>query len=218
MPTTLDPSNKNPNATLSNGNLTITTTPAAYSSGLSTTSKSSGKWYFEITVNSIGNTVSLGNGAFTVGLAQGLPGAGGIPGQTLADTGWDNFNMPSFYYNNVQHAVAGNAQLNNVIRVAVDFTNKNVWVWTPSTANWNSSGTDNPATNTGGLNGSGFYNGAMTTGNLFASPLFACLSAFDSSKMTINFGDSAFAFAIPAGFQAWDTITNPKSGMMFAAP
>ena len=52
-----------PNATFSNGNLSITTTSASHSFGFGTISNSSGKWYYEATVVAIGtNTPAIGVG------------------------------------------------------------------------------------------------------------------------------------------------------------
>lgn len=210
MPTTLDPANKNVNATLSNGNLTVTTSPSAYSTALSTTSKSSGKWYFEATVNAIGGTT-----AFTFGVARSLPSGNEI-GAFAGQVSFAAFG-PGFLANGTTKATGTSASNGQVIGVAIDFTNTNVWIFVPGSGLWNNTVGDNPATNTGGLNDATWFNGGLTSA-VFGSPLFAGLSVFNSSQLTINFGASAYAHAIPAGFQSWDPTTAQSSGMFFGAP
>ena len=76
MVTTLNPAQTTASGVLSNGDLTLTTSVSSYQNSISTTSKSSGKVYYEVTVNNVG-----GIGAFGMGLAQTLPIASHIVGE-----------------------------------------------------------------------------------------------------------------------------------------
>ena len=205
--TTLDPANKNTNATLSNGNLTVTTTPSAYSTALSTTSKSSGKWYFEATVNSVGGTTAL-----TFGLARSLPSGNEI-GAFAGQVSFAVFG-PGFLANGTTKSTGSGAANGQVIGVAADFTDTNVWIFVPASGLWNNTVGDNPGTNTGGLNDSTWFNGGLTSA-VFGSPLFAGLSVYNSSQLTINFGALPYTHAIPSGFSSWDPQTLGASNFFF---
>ena len=208
----LDPSNANSGITFSNNNLTVQGNSGGYLNVLSTTSKTSGKLYFEVTVNSNGGTVNIG-GALGVGVARSLPPANDVIGQQTS-IGFDNYNA-TYYFNSGSGGIGSGGSaycpVSDTFGVAIDFTNHNIWVYLPSSGLWNGEAGDNPATNTGGLNDSTFFNGGLTTG-LFGSPLFAGVSVYDLSEVTINFGGNTFAYAIPSGFTSWDGTTTYIGG------
>lgn len=207
--TTLDPANKNVGVTLSNGNLTATTAVANYESVLSTTSKTSGKFYFEVTINATG-----GSGALTWGVAQTLPPVGTGIGATGA-LGYSLFSV-AFFADGTEKVGAPN-QPSGIVGIAIDFSNKNIWFFFPATNNWNGVPADNPATNTGGLNGASWYNGALSATLFSGAPVFAGCSAFNNSEITFNFGATPYNHPIPAGFLSWDPQGIGAVGMMFAA-
>lgn len=196
MTTTLNPSQTTSSGVLSNGDLTLTTSSVSWQNSISTTSKSSGKLYFEVTVNSVGGTNAVG-----VGLAQSLP-SGNLVGTFTNQLGWDNSNS-SFYANNVQKTGSNVVPNNTTLCVAVDFGNTNVWYRWSNNSQWNLGGSDNPTTNAFGLNGASWYSGALAT-NLFTAPLFVALSVYNTSELTVNFGNSPFVMEIPSGFSGWD--------------
>ena len=72
---TWDPANKGADITLSNGNLTATETVSAAEFVRSTLSKSTGKWYWEITI-----TTAPGVGNYYVGIvnSSAVPGTEGV--------------------------------------------------------------------------------------------------------------------------------------------
>lgn len=211
MATTLNPSNINSPATLSNGNKTITTSTSSYASCISTTSKTTGKWWFEVTINSQGSTTDnpigvTGAGALGVGIALALPTNSNVVGtQTSGTAGFDNFNE-NLYHANTGNAVSGGAfgpGTGGTFMVCLDCTDKNLFIKL-ATGNYDGNSGDNPATNTGGFNGSALYNGALTTDIFNGSPIFACVSVYNNSQLTLNFGATTPVNTPPAGYNAWD--------------
>lgn len=211
MTTTLDPANINSPATLSNGNKTITTSTASYASCISTTSKTTGKWWFEVTINSEGSTTdnpigTTGAGALGVGIAMALPTNGNVVGtQTSGAAGFDNFNE-DLYHNNTGMAAGSGTAFNGTggtLMVCLDCTDKNVFIKLAN-GNYDGNSGDNPASNTGGFNGSSLFNGGMNSDIFNGSPIFACVSVYNGSQLTVNFGASAPANTPPAGYNAWD--------------
>ncbi|HEY2417508.1 MAG TPA: hypothetical protein VGH84_06275 [Steroidobacteraceae bacterium] len=80
---------------------------------------------------------------------------------------------------------------------AVDLTNALYWGRSVG-GNWNNNVANNPATGVGGISFS------YLTGPFFVFAGAAAGTAGEQS--TLNFGGSAFTYAIPAGFQAWDAV------------
>lgn len=207
--TTLDPASKNAAAVLTGGNLILTTAPASYANAQSTTSKTSGKWYFEVTLTNGGGTGALG-----VGLSRSLPAGGSFAGNDSDGFTFNQFDK-HFYANNVQKVPNGGANVGQAFAVCVDFTNSNLWVWLPNVSKWNNQASDNPATNVGGANGATFYNGALTSILFTGAPLFVSLAAYNASILTANFGASPYQFGIPSGFASWDVQPQAPSGLFF---
>jgi len=80
--------------------------------------------------------------------------------------------------------------------IALDTIGKLIWFRNGAAGNWNGSGTANPATGAGGYSFSGLTGGSAI---IYA---FAGGTTSLVSSTTANFGDSAFAGAVPAGFTA----------------
>lgn len=118
---TWNPSDKSASVTLSNGNLTATNAGASWSSARSTVGKSSGKWYWEYTIASLGY-VEVGAGIATSALDGRFVNPWG--------TGWGG-------QSNTAGFGAG-----DVVQVAIDIDGGNIWVGKNGT--WNGSG--NPST------------------------------------------------------------------------
>lgn len=121
------------------------------------------------------------------------------------------------------------------ITVAVDLDNKRSWYWNPNTQQWNSSGTANPATNTGGSDisdfigsgvecyamWSGYQSGNTTTAN-FASPRKSVSgftpwggtwnSSDKSSSITLSNGDLTAARATGTGWVSLRPTNHYSSG------
>ena len=171
------------NVTLSNGNLTAT---SSSNGGTRTTkSYSSGKYYWEATVSSWQNA-NTGVGIATSTAV--LSSVGATPTQAAVV-----FKSGNIWVNNVATGTSLGARANgNTIGIALDVGSKLIWFRVAPSGNWNNSGTADPATGTGGISIS-----ALTTA-LFA--LFCTGPVIDVA--TINVGGSAFSGSVPSGFTA----------------
>jgi hypothetical protein len=168
------------NVTLSGGNLIATASAAGGARAVS--SKTSGKYYWEITVN------TWANGSTGCGIALASASLPGI--STSGVAGGILFRDGSVYINggSVGATGIGGRTSGDVIGIALDFANQRVW-FRPNNTAWNG-GSGDPATNTGG------YNTSALSGALF--PL-ACFN-IASDKQTANFGSSALSGTVPSGF------------------
>jgi hypothetical protein len=88
----------------------------------------------------------------------------------------------------------GGRSVNDVIGYAVDLDNRRIWIRPNPGSNWNNSGTANPATNVGGI--------TIPAGTMVPFCTFGGASGTAGSSFKANFGASAFAGAVPAGFTA----------------
>lgn len=192
MPTTWNPSDKDANTTLSNTNHTATLT-GGNSGARGTTFKSAGKWYLEYfyargaTSNGMigfadatqSFTVTSYFNAIGMNSVGGLIGAGFTP----------SWGAPTSTGQNIS--------------VAIDLSSALYW-WRFSGGTWNQgngiAGTD-PATGVGGVD----YHATIAIGTSVA-PFFAGQNATPQPSSILNAGDSAFSFAIPSGFTAWDAV------------
>jgi hypothetical protein len=192
--TTLNPSDKASNVTLSNGNLTTTFGTASDGAVRSVSSKTSGKYYVEFTP---GATWSGADCGFGIALASANITS---MGSTVANCAFVYAGTnPPVWYNTVFTGVnLQSSGLGTLVRMAVDLDNKKLWFNNPSNGTrWNSSGTDDPATNTGGVDISALFPGAGA---------FVAICANQSgASATVNFGSSAFAQSVPSGFTGWPT-------------
>lgn len=168
--------------TLTLGNLKATVT-AALGGVRAVAFKSSGKFYWECTwavnTNTIASGLSLGTASVsspTVGSAQVKRLTGHI------------------FVNNADTALtisSGAAVANgSVICAAVDLSAQLIWFRLGAAGNWNGSGTANPATGAGGVG----------IGSISTGPLYPMMAGSTSDAVTANFGDTAFAGAVPGGF------------------
>jgi hypothetical protein len=173
------------NVTLSGGNLTATGTGQG---GVRTiTSISSGKYYWEFTLGTISNA-NTGVGFGTA--AANLANCGPTPVRVVL-----MYNNGDIYIDNggtVYHLGARSA--GDVIGVAVDVTAQLVWFRVAPSGNWNSSGTANPATGTGGI--------SINTVNLSAALFPLVAPGASGNGATGNFGASSFTGSVPSGFAA----------------
>jgi hypothetical protein len=178
------------NVTLSNGNLTATTSNSA--AGVrSTTSKNSGTWYYEVT-----NLTNLG---LAVGVADSTWTESSPPGESDAKGSSYQGNGP-IWANSGVAGVGASYTTNDVISIAVDVTH--TLIYFAKNGVWQNSA--NPVLGTGGVN-------YVTT-----NPVFAALSSGGSSGSmgTANFGPSNFAFTPPSGFYAWDLPPAAPTGLV----
>lgn len=183
--TTFAPGDRLGDLGLSNGDLTATCTNSSGSGWVRSTSSQTGKVYVEFTIITATNT--------EIGIAQS-GAAVGFPGENtnsfaIFSSGYGALNNT---YPDWKTPFTGG----NVVSMAYDTVNKLVW-YRVNGGNWNGSATANPATGVGGFDVSGGYTGTD-------SKVIVYLSGSDA--LTANFGASAFAYAVPAGFTAWDVV------------
>jgi SPRY domain len=178
--------------TLSGGNLVATntgTTSANQGAHVASTSgKTSGKYYFEVTwttiTSGIGSNNSIGVG--TTASTYTNMGNGGT-------TGIVNYVGNSVYSNGANLGTMGSPwTAGQVVGIAVDLDNRKIWFCNSPSGNWNSNATYNPATNVGGL--------TIPAGTMVPFITFGGTGGAASNVMTANFGAAAFSGAVPSGF------------------
>lgn len=179
-PTTWNSSDKSANASLSADKLTLTAIGSS-GSARSIFSASSGKYYWEMTLNTWSNGVdnvagmALATAAFT-------GGAGTI---VLRESG-------GIFLNNTVVITPWSGLVNGqVADVAADITNRRIWFRVRAKATtWNGNASYDPATGVGGVDFSAL-----------AGPMFAwCFGQANTASFTANFGASAFGGAVPSGY------------------
>ena len=168
--------------TLSNGNLDIVST-GSYSLALGTIGVSSGKWYFESTINN-------SNGSNAIGIAKDGADVNDYPGASdslswvyLKDGRKVNGSTRSSYGNSYAEG--------DVIGVALDADGGNLYFYKNGTAQ--NSGT------------------AAYTG-LTSGPYFPCVADDSNTNQidqSLNFGQRPFAYSAPSGYKALCTTNLP---------
>ena len=184
-----------PFVTFSNGNLTAADTSSSTSASIAQTLEGKTgalRIYVEFTCNGVsGNNDCIGL-INSMGINQGVLGFDNV-GSSIAYYS----NGVSVFYQNSSFPSAvnkGNWTTNAVIGMAIDLTNGSVW-WTADGTNWcGTSGTPNPATNTGG-----FSLSALTHGGARVYPCVGMRGT--SAKFTMNAGGAAFRLHRAERFQ-----------------
>ena len=176
---TWNPDDKSSTLVLSNGNLSVLQTASnVWEAVRSTTSKSSGKWYWETTID-----VASGPDTFVgIGTASEILD---YPGITSAGYGYYGSNGDKYNGGATSYGVSYTA--GDVIGVALDLDNGKIW-WSKNGA-WQAGG--NPAAGTGEA-----YSGI--TGTYYAMDAWYNIN----NESTANFGGSAFSYIAPAGFSS----------------
>lgn len=179
-----NPSDKTSNATLSNSNLTAVSGDAAAAGARSTTSHTSGKFYWEMTVNS-------DPGGFNMSAA--------IMTATSSFVGADAGNILCFNGNGqvwvmgslgFQYAGAITA-VGNVIQLAVNLATPEFWVRGSIGTQWNAQGgLADPS-----VPGSGQP--------LPAGAMFAACTMASTASWTVNFGATSYVNSPPSGYGNW---------------
>lgn len=171
---TWDPATKGSSVTLSNGNLT-----AVSSSNLntdtnikSTISKSSGKWYWEITMQcNSANSVILGDANSSWVMTSG------VPGFDTNGQGYRSDNGQQFY-SSASTAFGVSFTSGDVIGLALDASNGNLQIRKNNSLQ---------GTLTNAVSGPYFAAASVRT---------------SGSQITANFGATALTYAPPAGYNA----------------
>jgi len=178
-----------PYTTFSSGNLTLTKNTGSFFAGTRAVgSASTGKYYWEVHMDVLVGQIGLG----IANAAANLPGYAGNDnneiGWSVGPAGGGNI-----FFNNAFKGTVSSAVTGDTCCVAWDGGNKKIWFRTNG-GNWNNSGSDNPATNTGGTDIS-----TLNAGPYFAGIVMETLN----DAATANFGATAFAQTMPSGFTRW---------------
>lgn len=176
---TLNPADRGTYITLSNGNLTATFSAPSTTTGLvrSTIGKSSGKWYWEVTVNSIS-----ASWLDDMGSVVNTSSANGMVG--FDSNGWSRttpFGGGGKMNGGASSAFGSNIIAGDVIGIYLDMTNKVISV---------------------SQNGGGevlMFTGL--SGTQYAGLGFKAASG-ESPSMTVNFGATPFIYPVPGGYNA----------------
>lgn len=187
VPATWNPSDKDANITLSNGDLTAAAGAGTYVVR-ATGSASTGKKYWEITVDA----------SFNGNMRNGIANASHSLTSGLGDSAHNSvgFDSSGPVYEGGGSAGTGNSYLtiNKIVKIAVDLTAEKIWVKVDS-GNWNNDASANPATGTNGFSFSNINSGPYYPAFSSASP--------GPHTVTANFGATAFNSAAPSGFGTW---------------
>lgn len=185
--TTWNPSDTSAGISFSNGNLTAAANGSGNQGVRATSSRSSGKRYFEVKVNNDNGNSLIAIGAATStwilstnpGAADSVSTSYANSGNLRADSGSTNISVSTY-------------TSPNVIGIAIDITNHLIY-WSLNGVYQNLA---NPALGIGGVD-------YITT-----SPVFPLMfSSNNVTTVTGDFGATAFAFTPPVGFLAWDAST-----------
>jgi hypothetical protein len=185
---TWNPSDASSNIVLAAGNLQYGANSSADGGCRATHAESSGKYYFELTLNAM---LSGDNG---VGIALGSASLSTIG--TDATGSCVIFGSGNIWFNgsnqgNYLSSFGSETPVN--MGIAVDCGNAKIW-FRLNGGNWNGNSSANPATDTDGFD----------IGALFPSgtPIYPCAASNqnDSDICVANFGESAFTYTPPSGF------------------
>ena len=185
---TMDPAFANGAHTLSTDHLTVTGTGATGTSR-TTTSHSSGKYYFEFTIGTMAGAIIPGYSDPSHLASDYVISDQDSLGIYNPSSGW----VGSSGITTAPALVAG-----HTYGMAIDDTAKLAWVKDITAAsNWNANGTANPATGVNGTNYAGMSIGV--SGVVYVA--VTCLASGDN--VTFNFGNTAYAGTAPSGFGNW---------------
>ncbi len=182
--------------TLSNGNLTATSNVASFKTTRSTTSKTTGKVYLEVT-----NTLFDTNG-FIMGVGTSSASSGNFPGTDASAYGFQcaaGGDGEEYYNNSYVGSPWASCVQGDVVGVAIDVDNKLIWLKNLTIGSgWNSAtgGTQDPGTGQGGLSMSSI-SGAFYF-------MWGGLDNPGHNSATVNFGATSFTGTAPSGFSVWN--------------
>lgn len=174
---TWNPDDKSAYYNLSNGNLTATSASSSWKSARGTIGKSSGKWYWEITIN-VGNAQMIGVG----NVGANINGYCGVDAY-----GWSYHYYGRKYHSGSYSAYGDSFTAGAVIGVALDMDNGKLW-WSKNGV-WQGSGDPETGANPAysGLSGAIY---PMVSSNV------------NGNQVTANFGASSFSYSAPSGFNS----------------
>lgn len=186
---TLNPLSSASNFTISNGNLkSVDTSSTAQSRQYANISISSGKYYFETTIETASNTTMTGV-AVNTGLTNSYPGS--------LSTDWTYHSSGLLYNNGSTTSTTAATSAGDVVGTAIDMDNGKVWF----SVNGNFVGGGVPSTGT---------NASFSSITGSVTPVFRPYA----STISANFGQKPFKFPPPAGFQPLALANTPRPSIV----
>jgi len=171
------------NSTLSGGNLIAIATGTG--GGRAVDRNNAGKFYWEVTCNIFVN----GNTGVGIATANAILSTFG---QSVLNACmvYSNGNI---YLNGSYTGVSlGTISAGNIVCISLNLNSKTIFFRRGALGPWNNNAAYDPAIDSGGISIASFVN---------LAPVFPCYAfGAASDQFTANFGDSAFAGAVPAGF------------------
>ena len=172
---TYDALNKSANIALSNSDLTATGTSGTWKSVRATAGVAAGKWYWEVSIDSMTTGVMIGVGK----------SAASVNNYCGADANGWSYGWNGQKWTSGAGATYGDTlTTGDVVGVALDLDNGKIWF--SKNGVWQNSGDPEAGT------------GAAFTG--LSGPLYPQDSPYNVTVVTANFGQSAMTYTPPAGF------------------
>ena len=176
---------KTASVALSNLNLTATITGLGNQGARTVDSRATGKYYWEYTFTNASND--------TCGIANSTVLLSNLALNGVAGAAYVNSLGNIFVNSTTSSGVLGTMVAGNICCVALNLDNQLIWFRKGAAGNWNNSGTANPATAVGGFALTFVGAGVAAFGSMSGQ-------SATNGAITGNFGDSAFAGVVPAGF------------------
>jgi hypothetical protein len=191
--------------TLSGGNLVATNTGTTSNNqgahGPTTSGKTSGKYYFEVTLTTY-------TGGAGVGVGIGTTTATYSNMSTFATGGDMCFAVGHTGTGTIFIDASGNTGLSlgaltngDTVCIAADLTNRRVWFRKGASGIWNNTAGNDPTDGTGGHGGVTVPSGTIVPFVTFGSS-FSGAAGVAGNVFTANFGASAFVGTPPSGYTA----------------
>jgi hypothetical protein len=180
--------------TLSNGNLTATHINTLSAQGArSTANKSSGKYYFEVTV---GATHGGGDNA---GILLSSGTYTDMTGGNNCCVAFLTFASGAIYSNNgnpSSTSLGAACVAGDIVRVCIDLTARKAWFTRNGSTVWNNrAGIDDPVTGVSAV--------PIASGSFAPAVQFGSGASASGDNMTANFGSTPFTYVPPSGFGNW---------------
>lgn len=180
--------------TFTNGNLDVVTNAGAISAGLATWGITSGKWYWEVLINSATGSPQVGICPQQIGTIS-TNGLGQDATSYAYSSGGSKGNSNSFTAYGSSYTSA------DVISVAYDADNGKLFFAKNGT--WQNSGDPAAGTNAAFTSLSGTY-----------FPAFSDAGGANTVSLSFNFGQRAFSYTPPSGFSALCTSNLPTPSIV----
>jgi hypothetical protein len=175
--------------TFSNNNLTVTNNAGTWQTAFSTVAQTARKYYFEAVVTFTGSA----NCVVGIGNINCATTVGSDVGSSVNGIGWQDNGVVRQGGGTV--ATWATYLTGTRVCIAVDLDNGQIWGRAGIGANWNNSGTANPATNTGGF---------AIPAAVIGAAISPGVSLFPSSSNIVGaFAAASWVGIAPAGFGEW---------------